>query len=510
MKKIILILTLILLSTSLLAENHMDLIYEFEGENPGDKFGRSMCSLDFNGDGLDDLVVGTPFYGVGGKVYFYLGGDDFGGQPSFIMTGNSDNRIDVQVRALGDLNNDGYDDIVIPNYNRNISSFEFWILLGGAEPDTIPDYIYLPGGEPLSMLPRFNALGDVNNDGYDDAGIATRLNQYYILWGGNTLELELFYEDGVNNYNGMNISGIGDVNSDGYDDIQIGYVYYSDQIHYYYKNLLFYGENPPDSIPDLVLVDTLFSCGLGGMGCGDWNNDGYDDFFSYDGTSIGFWLGGEEITSQPDIYMEAGGIGMFGQYDYGDFNNDGYSDAAFGFPIYCLNDGRVYIALGGSVLNGSYDLYLDAPEISNNFGQSVAVGDFNNDGYDDVAVGAPGSGASPDIYPGKVYIYAGNDSLAETSVGVDDPDWSGEITNYELMNVYPNPFSSEINFEIKAQYLNDLQVQIYNVRGQLVETINVKNRSFVWKAKQTTSGVYFCKLVHKNKVLEVKKVTLVK
>ena len=35
----------------------MELIYEFEGENPGDKFGRSMCSLDFNGKGF--LVCGN-------------------------------------------------------------------------------------------------------------------------------------------------------------------------------------------------------------------------------------------------------------------------------------------------------------------------------------------------------------------------------------------------------------------------------------------------------------------
>jgi hypothetical protein len=517
MKKIILILTLILLSTSLLAENHMDLIYEFEGENPGDKFGKSMCSLDFNGDGLDDLVVGSPEYnpsGVGrsyGRVYFYFGGDNFGETPDLIMTGNEDNLLDLQLRNLGDLNNDGCDDIGIPNYNDNgiPTCDETWILLGGAEPDTIPDYIYHLPVQSSGSMPRFNALGDVNNDGYDDAGISD-LNQYYILWGGDTLELELFYED-INIRTAIDIAGIGDVNNDSYDDIQIGFTYDYVQGHYYYRNLLFYGGNPLDSIPDVVLVDTLYNCCVGGRPAGDWNNDGYDDFYSNIGTSVGFWLGGEEIISQPDIYLDNGDkFVASGGCNYGDFNNDGYSDTSFGSPGWAWFDGRVHIVLGGPILNGSTDLYINAPVIFIALGASIAVGDFNNDGFDDVAAGAPGTDSSPDIYPGKVYIYAGNDSLEETSVGVDDPDWPGEITNYEFMNVYPNPFTGEINFEIKAQYLTNLHVEIYNVKGQLVETINVKNRSFVWKAKEKASGVYFCKLLYKNEILEVKKVTLVK
>ena len=505
MKHILLIVSLLLFSTILLAENHMDLIYELEGENPEDKFGRSMCSLDFNGDGLDDLVVGTPYYGVGGKVYFYLGGDDFSEGPSFTMTGNSDNLIGIQIRALGDMNNDGYDDLVVDNYNYTIGSFEFWILLGGAEPDTIFDYVYIPGGEHLSMLPQFNGIGDVNNDGYDDAGTSNRGDFYYILWGGDTLHLELFYEFDGNDYFG-NITGIGDVNDDGYGDIEIGVSYEYVSGAYRYKDLLFYGGDPPDTLYDVILADSINASFYGGRSAGDVNKDGYDDFYSYQGGYIGLWLGREIISPQPNVYLDHQGIGGFGQYDYGDFNNDGYSDAAFGSPAWNWYDGRVHIILGGTYINGATDLFLDAPGISKYFGGSIAVGDYNNDGFDDVAVGTPGSSATPSFH-GKVYVYAGNDSL---SVGVDDPDLPGGMTGAELMNVYPNPFSSEINFEIKVRYLNELEIQIFNVKGQLVEIINVKNRNFVWKAKQTTSGVYFCKLISNNKVLEVKKVTLIK
>lgn len=514
MKKLILLLAIITTYSSLPAENYMELIYEFEGENPEDQFGKSMCSLDFNGDGLDDLVVGAPKYnpsGLGrsyGRVYFYFGGDSFGENPDLIMTGNEENLLDLQLRNLGDLNNDGCDDIAMPNYNDNgiPTCDETWILLGGTEPDTIPDYIYHLPVQSSGSMPRFNALGDVNNDGYDDAGICTDLNQYYILWGGETLNLELFYH-----FNGDcrwgNFTGIGDVNNDGYDDMEIGASNHSLR----YENLLFYGSNPPDSIYDVLLADTLCNCFLGGRPAGDWNNDGYADFYSNIAFPIGLWLGGEEITSQPDIYLEHEGIGGSGANDYGDFNNDGYSDTSFGNPGWYWFDGRVHIILGGPNLNGSTDLYINAPTISIALGASIAVGDFNNDGFDDVAAGAPGTDASPDIYPGKVYIYAGNESLEETTqFSVDDPNWPEVNTNYELMNAYPNPFNSEINFQINTQHMTDLQIQIYNVKGQLVETINVKNRSFVYKAKKLSLGVYFCKLMRKNKVLETKKITLVR
>ena len=497
------VLSVSLWHTTLLADNHMDQICEFEGEHPEDEFGKSMCCLDFNGDGLDDLLVGTPFYGVGGKIYFYLGGDDFGVGPSFTMTGDSDNLIDVQIRNLGDLNNDGCDDLVVPNYNYTIGSFEFWILLGGTEPDTIPDYVYLPGGEPLSMLPRFNGIGDFNGDGYDDAG-THRDNKYYILWGGDTLELELFYTlEGEEH--ASNVTGVGDVNNDGYDDMEVGTGY-----NFQYRDLLFYGSSQPDTLYDVVLADTVYANFMGGRPAGDWNNDGYDDFYSNVGPSIGLWLGDEEISTQPDIYLEHEGIGFYGEYDYGNFNNNGYSDAAFGSPGWNYCDGRVHIVLGGTTINGSTDLYIDAPEINNYFGNAIAVGDFNNDGFDDVAVGAPGTTMSPDSFPGEVYIYAGNDSLKEISVGVDDPDLPGGMTGTGLMRAYPNPFSSEIHFEINVRSLRELTIQIYNVKGQLIENVDVHDSDVTWNAGENASGSYFCKLMHKNEVLEVTKVTLVK
>ena len=503
----ILILTLLLMFTPLLADNYMDLMCEFEGEHSEDQFGISMCSLDFNGDSIDDLAVGSQYNpdGVGrdyGRVYFYFGGDDFDDIPDLTVTGDNDNLLDLQLKALGDLNNDGYDDIGMPNYNDNGTPThdETWILFGGSEPDTIPDYVFHIPVQYNGSMPIFNGLGDVNNDGYDDVGISNDLNQYYIIWGGDTLRLELFYKVDIDYYYGK-ITGIGDVNDDGYDDIEIGYYYDHDAQRY--KDLLFYGGDPPDTLYDVLLADTANSSFLGGRPTGDVNDDGYDDFYSCVRHSVGLWLGSEVISPQPHVYLDDEGIG--GGSDYGDFNNDGYSDAALGSPSWDWFAGRVHIILGGTYINGATDLFLNAPELSICFGGSIAVGDFNNDGYDDVAAGAPGYSSHPSFH-GKVYVYAGNDSL---TVGVDDPDLP-DITGTGLLHAYPNPFSSEIHFHLNVRSLRELTIQIYNVKGQLIETVNVQERDITWHAQDNPSGAYFCKLMHKDEVLEVTKVILVK
>ncbi len=76
-------LILLIAITTLFAENSMELIWESQGEHPDSEYGSSMTSMDFNGDGIDDLVVGSRSYEPGetpsllGKIYFYYGGGIF-------------------------------------------------------------------------------------------------------------------------------------------------------------------------------------------------------------------------------------------------------------------------------------------------------------------------------------------------------------------------------------------------------------------------------------------------
>ena len=84
-------------------------------------------------------------------------------------------------------------------------------------------------------------------------------------------------------------------------------------------------------------------------------------------------------------------------------------------------------------------------------------------------------------------------------------------------NAYPNPFNPTINFEIKAEGYDSLQIEIFNVKGQMVKTLSFPERRLgtqddriEWNAEIQPSGIYLCKLVSNKKLLSVTKVTLLK
>jgi len=524
MKKFILLFALMFIFSSLVAQdNYMDLIGTMEGEHGKSQFGAGVAVLDFNDDGYDDIVVGSPKWGPEGgnqeyhwgRIYFYLGGDPFDTEVDFTYTSpNAHWNLGNYIYNIGDVNNDGIEDLGFAYRESGNGNFVN-ILYGSTVCDTIVDFIYqLPWSS--NYIGPITWMGDINNDGYDDAGFWVQLENsfdYYFIWGGDSLTVECFGNFGLTSY-ATRIHGVGDVNNDGYYDFEIGYcTQYPD---WSFRDVFFYGNDGSEPYEQVILCDSLSTYNYyipAGYPAGDFNGDGKDDFWGFLGFNLKkVWFNSPVIDTIPDLVFPNPGGGLSGDnaIDYGDLNNDGYDDQVLGIPSYGVYTGLIHMYIGGENPNTSIDLELEAYTYGKYFGYELKLGDVNGDGFADIVASAPKDYAGGDLYKGIVYVYAGNEDLHETTQGVDYPDWSGEITDYELLDVYPNPSNNEITFEIKAQYLNDLQVQIYNVKGQLVETINVKNRNFVWKAKEITSGVYFCKLVHKNKVLEVKKVTLVK
>ena len=523
---ILIIFSVSLWQNNLIAENHMNQIGYMAGEHARAGFGRYITSLDFNGDGYDDIVVSSPYYNPTGgysegRLYFYLGGEEFDSEVDFTLTGNDSNTVGSHVANLGDLNNDGKEDLGITRHSYITDEYLIQILYGNNEQDTIPDF-EMAFSSIEYEYGNIRGLGDINNDGYDDAGIAVDRDYYdpiefYFVYGGaDSLTVELFGIGGVCN---PGFSGVGDINNDSYDDFCLGYrLNIPDE--WLHINKLYFGGETIDSTNYVTLWEMENTNMTLGLPAGDLNNDGYDDFgghFSYD---IDIWFGKDTITSQYDLTITSGSGGDTQDYAfaYCDLNNDGYSDLVIGGPNYGTNDGIAYLYMGSESPNNSIDLVFENYGVNHRFGEAITIGRFNGDEYYDVAISAP-SETSTGPNPGYVYVYAGNDSLEETTVGVNE---ELETINKGLFNAYPNPFNAEINFGIKAPYLNDLQVQIYNVKGQLVEVLECGKslttsvngvdalHTVVWKTKNMAPGVYFCKLLYKDKVLEVKKVTFVK
>ena len=114
----------------------------------------------------------------------------------------------------------------------------------------------------------------------------------------------------------------------------------------------------------------------------------------------------------------------------GDFNNDGFQDIIIGVPAYSMDTGVAYVIFGtssgiGDIDFSTTDLYtsnrgfkITGPSASSAFGMAVAnAGDFNNDGIDDIIIGAYSNSAGT----GKVYIIFGRSSgSSNIDLGTDD------------------------------------------------------------------------------------------
>ncbi|KQC11701.1 MAG: hypothetical protein APR54_02770 [Candidatus Cloacimonas sp. SDB] len=507
----------------IICQNNVEMLFELEGETPEAKFGLCMASLDFNGDGFDDLVISSPYWtngDVSGKLYCYIGGVDFNNEPEFTIIGDSlASALGSSMSNLGDVNNDGFEDLGYKQYFSDVHIA--YILFGNAEFELLPDYEFVfPVEHSLDTIKYISRLGDINGDEFDDVGILFSnfiedTVEYYLVFGSDN-ELEINYLNSFGVRGSAGFKGIGDVNADGFDDFCIGYHIYN---RFLATNKLIFGGETIDTTNAITLFEEPLCEYPTGLPCGDINNDGYDDFLGYLGPVEYLWLGQQNITSQYDLILEFGqaGSGYASGMDYGDLNNDGYDDIVIGASNHAWDIGIAYIYLGNANPNNSVDFEIEVPPgiVGQQFGYSIVTGRFNGDEYIDFAISAPLNTINE---PGNVYVYVGNGEL-------EDLVNSEENTIYletSLLNIYPNPYklsdslrNSQITFEILSNEFEDYEVEIYNLKGQKLYGFNIdlsrsKDNKIQWHVKDIPTGVYLINLLNNGVVLETKKMTIMK
>jgi hypothetical protein len=413
------------------------------GQGIGDYFGCSVSGAgDVDNDSYDDVIVGASgFSGYTGRAYIYYGGSSMNNISDVIMTGiKTDNYFGGSVSGAGDVNGDGYDDIIVGAYRYDSWTGRAYIYYGGSNMNSTPDVILTGQGTDNLFGWSVSGAGDVNKDGYDDVivgaiGYDSNIGRAYIYFGGSTMDNNVdatLTGEGTNNYFGSSVSGAGDVNKDGYDDVIVGAYGYNSNTGRAY---IYFGGSNMNNTTDVTMTgeETNSYFGISVSGAGDVNGDGYDDIivgaYGYN-SNVGrayIYYGGNSMNNVADVIMDGGTGNFFGGSvsKAGDVNNDGYDDVIVGARGDQLNKGRVYIYNGGSNMNNVIDATMSGEEMDNYFGYSVSgAGDVNKDGYDDVIVGAPGYNS----HTGRVYIYYGGGAM----VNIPDLTITGEETGSEF------------------------------------------------------------------------------
>jgi hypothetical protein len=404
------------------------------------RFGFSVSTAgDVNGDGYCDVIIGAPYlwtdFEASGGIYIYHGSSDgLSAEDNFSYKSDSAlEQFGWSVSTAGDVNGDGYSDVIAGapfHWNDNKSVGRAHLFYGSSEGVTNEDIWTATGTESQEKLGYcVSTAGDVNGDGYSDIIIGSPYRDTsaltdngvaFVVHGSSagpgdpgtnwTMEGDKSYAS-----LGFSVSTAGDVNGDGYADVIIGAPYREHTIGGQGAAYVYHG-----SSSSLSTIANSISYGEEGGGhlgwsvatAGDVNGDGYGDIIigqkDYDGVideqgCVYVWLGGAEGLGGSLINGKADWIGT-GGVDYaefggsvktaGDVNGDGYSDVIIGAPGYSngmTGEGRVFVYHGGSV-NLSQDPgweYLGGYK-GMNLGHSVnSAGDVNGDGFADIIVGAP-------------------------------------------------------------------------------------------------------------------------
>jgi hypothetical protein len=128
----------------------------------------------------------------------------------------------------------------------------------------------------------------------------------------------------------------------------------------------------------------------------------------------------------------------------GDVNGDGFADLVVGAPASAGGAGRIYVFYALEVDDGSALVVVNEADGTSTqivgddeallgFGTSVATGDLNGDGAADVAAGAPGTAATPEGEPGRVYIFFAKNN--DENVGLQPPGvWGSDNRVYDNIN----------------------------------------------------------------------------
>ncbi|MFO8145323.1 MAG: FG-GAP-like repeat-containing protein [Candidatus Syntrophosphaera sp.] len=427
-------------------------------------FGYSLAYAgDLNGDGIDDLVVGSPDWGFihQGAIAIYWGGATLSAQPDVFIDGypfgytqSWDLSFGKKLITHCDINGDGINDLLVYAEGPQWENWgNVYVFLGGTPFSTTPA-LHIRGSIIYEYLGKWMATGDMNGDGFDDIIVCSsrrtppppdeseeHVYDLKIYAGGVNLSNVPVYESQVASYTTeSSISGMiahGDLNGDGMSDITMQYNYAEGR-----RLKILYGQPAWDGLTP------------------------YEAEFNL---SDLFWL-----------------------YSYCNLIDDQYSDLLF-YSHYIPGTSEDY----GSICileQTSPALDLNIDYVNSDYSEThyygstcYELGDMNQDGYNEFLVWA--FNHSSNGLPSYVKI------LSQSYTGIDDDVLPVQDIRIDC---YPNPFSQAMTISLGkvANREKIKNLKIYDLKGRLVYETNIFGlNSYQWDGKDrmgkpVSSGIY--------------------
>lgn len=451
--------------------------WTFESDQAGAALGSSVATAgDLDGDADDEVVVGAPLFDATladeGRVWVFPGGP--GGlslPPSFVRDGGqAGGRFGSSVATAGDVDADGDSDFLVAAQ-------------GWSNGETDEGYVALFRGSTgvLSTAPAWEregnlvgaklgssiaGVGDVDGDGYADVllgasgytddPVGQAGEGWVFLYRGISAGLEAAASWSAQSNQasaafGASVATAGDANGDGYADIAVGAPFWD--VSATDEGAAFVwlgGAGGFGAAGTPINVDALLpgSMPAGRFGAavataGDATGDGLSDLLVgapldwiadiREGLAYLFRGSGDGLAASPAWVVESNRTdAYFGEYisAVGDLNGDGFGDVAVGAPHWDngeTNEGNVSIFFGSATgLSSTPAWTAESNQTSALFGDSVAAGDLNGDGFDDLVVGASSWEDNSAIYidEGKVFVWYGSTAGLGAPGTPGNADWT--------------------------------------------------------------------------------------